>query len=258
MKKFLPNVLAITLIIACCMSIAVAAPESDLEDASERVVTVTDMSGDTVTITGEVERIVNLWPAGTSSFFALGAGDMIVGLGSVSTLTEWVKLFYPECENIAYLGGTSPTIEEIINLEPDLVIIHPSTASSGYAQQIRDTGIPAININFSDYETMAQAYTIVGEVLGGEYQEKLNTWCDETEEKIAEVRSLTADLAEEDRPVTFYIAGQSNSMTSTMPADSIFSDWTESAGGIYAARQMDLTNSEVTPEAIFGSTSLNN
>ena len=251
MKKFLSNILAIVLIITLCISVVGAAPSSNLKESSDRVVTVTDMSGDTVTITGEVKRIVNLWPAGTSSFFALGAGDLIVGLGSVGSLNEWVKLFYPDCVKIADLGGTSPSVEEIIKLEPDLVIIHPSTAASGFAQQIRDLGIPAININFNNYETMNQAYTIVGEILGGEYQEKLNTWCTATEEKITYVRSLTADLVEEDRPVTFYIAGQANSMTTTMAADSIFSDWTESAGGIYGTRLMDLASNEVTPEAVF-------
>ena len=251
MKKTISNGLAIILIVALCISVGVAAPSSDPKDSSERVVTITDMSGDTVTITGEVERIVNLWPAGTSSFFALGAGDLLVGIGSAGSLNEWVELFYPDCVNIAELGGISPSVEEIIKLEPDLVIIHPSTASSGFAEQIRDVGIPAININFSDYETMAEAYTIVGEILGGEYQEKLNTWCTETEKRITNVRSLTADLAEEDRPVTFYIAGQVDSMTTTMPADSIFSDWTESAGGIYGTRLMDVASSDVTAEAIF-------
>jgi iron complex transport system substrate-binding protein len=153
--------------------------------------------------------------------------------------------------NIAELGGTSPSVEELIKLEPDLVIIHPSTAASGFAEQIRDVGIPAININFNNYETMSQAYTIVGEILGGEYQEKLNTWCTETDKKITYVRSLTEDLAEEERPVVFYIAGQVDSMTTTMPADSIFSDWTESAGGIYGTRLMDVASSDVTAEAIF-------
>ena len=102
---------------------------------SERTVTVTDMSGDTVTITGEIKKIINLWPAGTSSFFVMGAGDLIVGLAvnAPGTMNAWTQEFYPECVNIPALGGTSPTIENLINLAPDLVIIHPSTAASGFA-----------------------------------------------------------------------------------------------------------------------------
>ena len=52
----------------------VAEPEAEVEPEEEpaaeeeaRSVTVTDMSGDEVTIEGEIESIVNLWPAGTSS-----------------------------------------------------------------------------------------------------------------------------------------------------------------------------------------------
>ena len=98
---------------------------------------------------------------------------------------------------------------------------------------------------------MIQAYTILGEVLGGEYQEKLSTWCSAVETKLEKVRGLTAAIAEADRPVVYYIAGQTESLTMTMAANSIISDWVESAGGVYAAGLMELTAAEVTPEAVF-------
>ncbi|HSW35444.1 MAG TPA: ABC transporter substrate-binding protein, partial [Candidatus Limnocylindrales bacterium] len=223
--------------------------------ATERTVTVTDMSGDIVTIKGEVKKIVNLWPAGTSSFFVMGAGDLIVGLAvnSPGTMNSWTKLFYPNCVNIPALGGTTPTIENLINLKPDLVIIHPTTAAAGFAKKIRDVGIPAININFSDYKSMIQAYTVLGEVLGGEYQKKLITWRSAVESKLAKVRSLTAAIAEAERPVVYYVPGQSESLTQTMSANSIITDWVESAGGYYAARKLNLplSNTQATPEAVF-------
>ncbi|MDD3656096.1 MAG: ABC transporter substrate-binding protein [Atribacterota bacterium] len=220
---------------------------------AERTVTITDMSGDTVTITGEVKRIVNLWPAGTSSFFVMGAGELIVGLAvnNPGTMNSWTQLFYPDCVNIPALGGITPSIENLINLEPDLVIIHPTTAASGLAQQIRDVGIPAININFSDYATMIQAYTILGEVLGGEYQDKLNHWCSAVEIKLEKVREVTSGISENNRPVVYYIAGQTSSVNTTMAAGSIISDWIGSAGGNNAAEVMKLSSGEVTPEAIW-------
>lgn len=183
----------------------------------------------------------------------MGAGDLIVGLAvnGSGTMNTWTQLFYPDCVNIPALGGTSPTIENIIKLNPDLVIIHPTTAQSGFAQKIRDVGIPAININFSDYKTMTKAYTMLGEILGGEYQKKLNAWCADVESKLAKVRSLTAGIAEADRPVVYYIGGQTDSLTTTMPANSIITDWVESAGGIYGSKKMGITSSEATPEAVF-------
>ncbi len=255
-KGFICLLLIFIMIMAAATGCKPKVVDSDPEEGTEpeeRIVTITDMSGDTVTITGEVKKIINLWPAGTASFFVMGAGDLLVGLAvnSPGAMNSWTQFFYPDCINIPALGGTTPSVEDIIKLEPDLVIIHPSTAKDGFAQQIRNVGIPAININFSDYKTMAQAYTILGEILGGRYQEKLKTWCAAVESKQAKVRGLTANIAESDRPVVYYTSGQSDSLTQTMAGNSIFSDWTESAGGIYASGLMELTTTEVTPEAIF-------
>ena len=228
-------------------------PAAEAPSPQERVVTVTDMSGDEVTIEGEVKSIVNLWPAGTSSFFAMGAGDLISGLAvnSPATMNEWTTLFYPKAKDIPALGGTSPSVEEIAALQPDLVIIHPTTASTGFAQQVRDAGIPAININFDDYETMIQAYTVLGEVLGGDYQKKLDAWCDEVETKLASVRSWTGSLTADQRPVVYYAAGQTPALTVTMSAGTIIEDWVTTAGGEFASKALDLTGQEATPEAIF-------
>lgn len=260
MKKLMSLIVATamvaTIVSGCNNAPATTSPTQTTTEpttTTERVVTVTDMSGDTVTITGEVKKIVNLWPAGTSSFFVMGAGDLLVGLAvnSPATMNSWTRLFYPDSVNIPAMGGTTPSVEDLVNLDPDLVIIHPSTAASGLAQQIRNVGIPAININFSDYETMIQAYTILGEVLGGEYQQKLETWCNAVETKLANVRNLTKNIPESERPVVFYIAGQTESLTTTMAANSIISDWVESAGGIYAPRLISLPATEITSEAVF-------
>lgn len=230
-----------------------SASTAEAQDPANRSVTITDMSGDTVTIEGAVERIVNLWPAGTSSFFVMGAGDLVSGLAvnKPGTMSAWTQFFYPACTDIPALGGITPSVEELINLDPDLVIIHPTSAQDGFADQIRKAGIPAININFSDYETMMQAYTILGEVLGGEYQEKLAAWCSEVEEKLAKSRELTKDVPEEDKPVVYYISGQGESLVTTMAQNSIMQDWVESNGGIYASKALNLDAAEVTPEEIF-------
>lgn len=257
LKKILSVVLVVAMfasimMFAGCSSGSTSSPSPSPE---ERTVTVTDMSGDEVTIKGEVKKIINLWPAGTSSFFVMGAGDLLCGLAT-DPANAWSTFFYPDCVNIPVLGGTSPSVEDIIKQDPDLVIIHPSTAKDGFAKQIRDAGIPAININFSNYESMVEAYTILGEVLGGEYQEKLATWCSEIQKKANEHRELTKDLKEEEKPVVYYIAGQQNTLlgtmgTSTGSTTNIMQDWIESNGGRFASAVMNLTGNEVTAEQIF-------
>ncbi len=272
MKKtvvFLLSLCMMLSLFAGCGNTQTNTPASDTPETSvspttsegsgeDRVVTITDMSGDEVTIKGEVKEIVNLWPAGTSSFFVMGAGDLISGLATndPGTMNAWSQFFYPDCVNIPGLGGTSPSVEEIVKLEPDLVIIHPTTAKDGLAEQIRQAGIPAININFSNYEEMIQAYTILGEILGGEYQEKLTTWCNTVQEKITNVRNITANLTEEEKPIVYYIAGQKNTLLGTMAASSststnIMQDWIESAGGRFASKEMNLAANEAVAEEVF-------
>ncbi len=262
----------VTLLLSCAMALTMVACSNEAEteevegneteevegteteEAAERVVTVTDMSGDEVTITGEVETIINLWPAGTSSFFVMGAGDLVTALAvnNSGTVNSWSELFYPGASDITALGGTTPTVEEIIALDPDLVIIHPMSSGTEYAQQIRDAGIPAININFSDYDTMIEAYTMLGEVLGGEYQTKLEEWCEMVTAKQDEVAAMTEDVADEDKPVVYYIAGQADSLTTTMGSNSICAAWTQLAGGVYLTTLLDdTTTTEVTAEEIF-------
>jgi iron complex transport system substrate-binding protein len=184
----------------------------------------------------------------------MGAGELISALGvnNPGTINSWSELFYPGAGEIPSMGGTTPAIEELMNMDPDLVIVHPATVKDGFAQQIRDAGIPAININFSTYDDMMISYSMLGTVLGGVYQERLDTWCDMVSEKQEEVNAITEKLTDEEKPVVYYIAGQSDSLTTTMGMNSICADWTALAGGTYAMSLMDEPNAtEVTAEEIF-------
>ncbi|NLB52802.1 MAG: ABC transporter substrate-binding protein, partial [Syntrophomonadaceae bacterium] len=78
-----------------------------------------------------------------------------------------------------------------------------------------------------------------------------NHWCSAVENKLANARKITSYIDQNDRPVVFYIGGQTESVTTTMGAGSIISDWIESTGGNSAAEVMGLTSGDVTPEAIW-------
>lgn len=129
-----------------------------------------DMNGGQVTVTGRVNKIICLWPALASSFFVLGAGDLVKGVSdnSIRAMNDWTEYFYPGAHAIPCLRFVVPELEEIIKIAPDLVIIHPWTSGSGFAEEIIDAGIPAVDLYFTDYGAMLPAYTILGKILGGE------------------------------------------------------------------------------------------
>jgi ABC-type Fe3+-hydroxamate transport system substrate-binding protein len=256
-KKFLQSALAVTLTAALSLSAAGCAnnPAKSGEGAQtafgERSVTVVDMAGNTVTVTGEVKRIVNLWPSVTAGLLAFGAGDLIVGMAIPgSNLNAWSKYLCPNCANIPGLGGTALTIENIINLNPDLVICSAGSATVGCPQQLNAIGIPAVVLRLNSFDDMKEGWTILGKLLGGEYPKKISDWCNEIDARLANVRGLTSGIAEADRPVVF-VSQHSSSLVATWAANSLHSDWVESAGGRFASNIMKLAGAEVTAEAIF-------
>lgn len=69
----------------------------------------------TVTLTGYPERIISVAPTPTEMLFAVGAGDLIVGIDAWSD--------YPaQTENITKVGDYELNLEQIITLKPDLIV----------------------------------------------------------------------------------------------------------------------------------------
>ena len=186
------------------------------------------------------QRIINMWPANTSTFFGIGAGDKL--LATSIQQAPWVKVFYPKIdergEDFVLKGGTGATAENLISRNPDLVIVHPSNGKD-LQKQLLNVGVDSIFISFSDFESMKKCYKIVGALLGGEYETKLNLWCTKVDDTRARIKAKTDLLTDAQRPVVLYCTGigqkKDSTITefSTMAANSIFQDWCEIAGGKY-------------------------
>lgn len=77
--------------------------------------TVTDSTGNEVTLDAPAEAIVSLSPTATESLFAIGAGDQVVAVDEFS--------YYPEDAPVTDLSGFTPNAEAVAAHEPDLVVI---------------------------------------------------------------------------------------------------------------------------------------
>lgn len=227
---------------------------SAASESSSSEVTVTDMSGREVTIPAEVDSIVNLWPSYTASLYVLGAGDLVKAQAQSGLVNSWTKFFYPKAADVPALGGTTPNVEEIAKLDPDFVIVHPSSIASGYADQLADLGIPALDLSLDSYDSMIDSYTILGKALGGDYQDKTDELTALIKEKLDRANELTADLSDEDKPVVYYITGMSDSLTATAAGEGTMQQsWVETCGGTYAPAQLNVNENtqEVTAEEVF-------
>ncbi len=107
---------------------------------------------------GAPHRVVSLGPSLTETVFALGCGDRVVGVGDYA---QWP----PEVRKLPRLGGLyNPSLERILALEPDLVLL-PSPMPKLQAA-CRGAGIPVEILRVESLEGVLKAVIRVAELLG--------------------------------------------------------------------------------------------
>lgn len=160
-------------------------------------VTITDGTGQEVTIESKPEKIVSLIPSNTEIAYGLGLEEQIVGVSDFDNFPEEVA----EKEKI---GGMEFNLEKIISMKPDLVLAHASSAHSSEAglQQLKDTGITVLVVN--DAKTFDEVYESISMIgtASGE-KEKADTMIADMKKKIEEIKTKAQEIKEEDRKSVF-------------------------------------------------------
>ncbi len=123
-------------------------------------VTVTDMTGREISIEGDVERIVALTPADCEILYALGAGDMLVGRGQYCD--------YPaEAAGVASVqSGLDTNIEQIIELDPEVVLMGTMAQPKEQIEQLENAGIRVVVSEAEDIEGVYQDIELIGTLTG--------------------------------------------------------------------------------------------
>ena len=122
-------------------------------------VTITDDLGNEVFIPAEPERIVSLSPSNTEILYALGLGDRIVAVTDHSD--------YPEeaCEKPSVGGFSSPSIEKILEAEPDLVVASHGNAAE-LKDKLKDEGLTVIVLNPTTIDDVMNDIVLIGNATG--------------------------------------------------------------------------------------------
>ena len=133
------------------------ATEAPAEDTS---VTVTDMTGRTVTLDAPATRVVALSAADCEIVAALGAMDTLVGRGEYCD--------YPaEVLDVASVqSGYETNIEQIIALEPQVLFMSTMAQTEEQVQALEDAGIRVVVSDAQDIEGTYTAITMIGTLLG--------------------------------------------------------------------------------------------
>lgn len=132
------------------------------EEAPSGSITVTDMTGQTITLDAPATKVVALTAADCEIVYALGAGDAVVGRGAYCD-------YPPDAQNVtAVQSGAETNLEEIIALEPQVVFMDTMAQTEEQVKGLQDAGIQVVVSNATDIEGVYQSINIIGKVLGKE------------------------------------------------------------------------------------------
>ena len=172
-------------------------PRSD-STRSKAGAALRDDFGDTLPSTLAPRRIVSLNPATTELFFALGAGDRLVGR------TEY-DLYPTEALAVPALGaGMRPNVEAVLGVRPDLVLLYASNENRDAASRLRAAGVPTLSLRVDRIEQFRRAVARLGDVLADTSAARLVI--DSVDGTLNRVRKATEGRP---RPATFWKAWDS-------------------------------------------------
>ncbi len=187
---------------------------------------VTDQMGRKVGLVAMPQRIISLAPSNTEILFALGLADRVVAV------TDYCN-YPPEAIDKPSIGGFStPNIEEIIALSPDLVLA-TSRHEDQIIPQLEDKGITVFALNPETLDDVLASIVLTGRITGAEANAAELVY--EIQQRIKAVTEKTAGLPLEQRPATFYVLW--HDPLKTAGSGTLQDELIQKAGGTNIARE---------------------
>jgi len=162
--RLLAALLAVLLLLGACAPTA-AQPADTTEPAAAQTaaeataapepagIRVTDMAGREIALDEPATRVVALSAADCEILYAIGAGELLVGRGEYCD--------YPaEVLNVpAVQSGMETNLEQIIALEPQVLIMSVMAQTEDQVDQLEEAGIRVV---VSDAQNIEGVYTAIG------------------------------------------------------------------------------------------------
>lgn len=148
--------------------------------AESAAVTVTDMAGREIALDAPTTKVVALTASDCEILAALGAEDTLVGRGEYCDYPESIL------EVPAVQSGADTNLEQIIALEPQVVIMAKMAQTEEQVAALEEAGIRVVVSDAQDIEGVYTAIRLIGALVGRN---------DEAEAMVADMQSAFADIA---------------------------------------------------------------
>jgi iron complex transport system substrate-binding protein len=220
--------------VSCVLVVAIAC---DGARAPRENTAIVDDFADTVRTGAAAARVVSLGPVTTEIFFALGAGNRLVGR------TTWD--LYPEAARaVTDVGnGIQPNVEAILGVHPDLVVLYASNANRSAARQLRAAGVSTLAVRTDRVSDFRRAVTMLARAIHDSAAGA--TLADSVEHSI---RAVQARPKPSVRPSVFWFIWESPLYT--IGRGSFMSELVEAAGARNVFADLDAASPQVAREEV--------
>ena len=236
------------LLIAVFMLFSLVACNQNKNNEASGTQEVIDMTGRTVTVPTNIDKVFMDWAQGTLHMMTLGALDKVVAVrtafGEGDTFA-WARTIYPDFSKINLDDAPFSNVEALVAYEPD-VIFSLYDGNDDNIKKYESVGIPVVAVRFQDYDTFKQSMALIGKVLGGDYETKAGNFVDFFDGNIELVTDRLKDISESEKRLIHYVDGRDTDALRTVGRDQVEATWIKTAGGRfsteeYTGRQIDLT-----------------
>jgi iron complex transport system substrate-binding protein len=106
-------------------------------------------------------RVVSLNPSLTSILVAIGASGALAGI------EEYAARIHPELAHLPRVGGLfNPSLEAVVALEPDLVVLVPSAQQRDFARRLGELGVEVLSLPNLTVEEVLRSIEVRGARVG--------------------------------------------------------------------------------------------
>ena len=215
-------------------------PRSSYPSPSSDARVVVDEAGRQVRLPQKIERIVSLAPNLTEIVYAVGAGDRLVGRTSYCD-------YPPAAKTVAEVGDTmQPSVERIIALKPQVVLISTASQLETFAKQLGDQRIAVYVTNPNSVDQVLSSIETLGQLFGT---------ADQAKQVGADLRRRTqaVQAAVANQPTVKVFYQVSGEPLYTIGRDAFLTDLIRRAGGISVTADVPTAFPRYSDEAALAS-----
>lgn len=163
----------VTLLLAMLLALCAA-------DALGEGVSVTDMYDREIVLDAPAERIIALTASDCEIVCALGAQEVLVGRGAYCDYPQSIESL-PVVQS-----GAETNIEEILALEPQVVLMNDMSQSKDQVEMLEENGVRVAVSRANDIEGVYTAISMIGALIGRDEQ---------AQALIADMQAAFADIS---------------------------------------------------------------